>query len=181
MITYLKGKVFYKGLKSIFLLVNDVGYEIFLSPLNLKKVKEGTEEAVYTQLVLKEKEVELYGFLSFNELELFKLLKTISGVGPKIALLFAESGSLSKLKFNLENNRAPKGIGSKKIQKILLELTGKIKEIEKGESHKDIEVIEALKSLGFTQKEIKNALSQIDKEITDVEEKIKAVLRFLGK
>ena len=148
MITFLKGKVIYKGSKSIFLLVNDVGYEIFLSPSNLKKIKEGTEEEFYTQLVLKEKEIELYGFLSFSELELFKLLKTISGVGPKIALIFAEAGSLKKLKFKLENEKPPKGIGTKKIQKILLELTGKIKEVEKRQD-KDEEVINALKSLGF--------------------------------
>jgi len=180
MITFLKGKVIYKGSKSIFLLVNDIGYEIFLSPSNLKKIKEGTEEEFYTQLVLKEKEIELYGFLSFSELELFKLLKTISGVGPKIALIFAEAGSLQNLKFKLENEKPPKGIGTKKIQKILLELTGKIKEVEKKQD-KDEEVINALKSLGFSYKEIKNALSQIDKNIKNLEDKIKAALQFLAK
>jgi len=180
MITFLKGKVIYKGSKSIFLLVNDIGYEIFLSPSNLKKIKEGTEEEFYTQLVLKEKEIELYGFLSFSELELFKLLKTISGVGPKIALIFAEAGSLQRLKFKLENEKPPKGIGTKKIQKILLELTGKIKEVEKRQD-KDEEVIDALKSLGFSHKEIKNALSQIDKNVKDLEDKIKAALQFLAK
>lgn len=180
MITFLKGKVIHKGSKSIFLLVNDIGYEIFLSPSNLKKIKEGTEEEFYTQLVLKEKEIELYGFLSFSELELFKLLKTISGVGPKIALIFAEAGSLQRLKFKLENEKPPKGIGTKKIQKILLELTGKIKEVEKRQD-KDEEVIDALKSLGFSHKEIKNALSQIDKNVKDLEDKIKAALQFLAK
>jgi len=180
MITFLRGKVIYKGAKSIFLLVNDIGYEIFLSPLNLERVKEGTEEEIYTQLVLKEKEIELYGFLSFNELELFKFLKTISGIGPKIALIFAEAGSLQKLKFKLENEKPPKGIGGKKMQKILLELTGKIKEFEKKQD-KDIEVIDALKSLGFTHKEIKTALSQIEEDVKDVEERIKAALQFLGR
>lgn len=180
MITFLKGKVIYKGSKSVFLLVNDIGYEIFLSPLSLEKIKEGTEEELYTQLILKEKEVELYGFLSFNELELFKFLKTISGIGPKIALIFAEAGSLQKLKFKLENEKPPKGIGGKKMQKILLELTGKIKEIEKKQD-KDEEVISALKSLGFSHKEIKNALSQVDKDVRDIEERIKAALQFLGR
>ncbi|HOI59693.1 MAG TPA: Holliday junction ATP-dependent DNA helicase RuvA [Candidatus Pacearchaeota archaeon] len=180
MITFLKGKIIYKGSKSIFLLVQDIGYEIFLSPLNLGKIKEGTEEEIYTQLILKEKEIELYGFLSFNELELFKFLKTISGIGPKIALIFAEAGSLQKLKFKLENEKPPKGIGNKKMQKILLELTGKIKEIEKKQD-KDEEVINALKSLGFSHKEIKNALSQVDKDVKDIEERIKAALQFLGR
>jgi len=181
MITFLKGKVIYKGSKSIFLLVNDIGYEIFLSPLNLERAKEGTEEEVFTQLVLKEKEIELYGFLSFNELELFKLLKSISGIGPKIALIFAEAGSLQKLKFKLENEKPPKGIGGKKMQKILLELTGKIKEFEKNYKDKDEEVVNALKSLGFSHQEIKNALSQVDESIKDAEERIKAALQFLGR
>lgn len=178
MITFLKGKILYKGSKSVFLLVNDIGYEIFLSPLNLEKTKEGTEEKFYTELVLKEKEIELYGFLSFNELELFKYLKTISGIGPKIALIFAEAGSLQKLKFKLENEKPPKGIGTKKMQKILLELTGKIKEIEKKED-KDKEVINALKSLGFSHTEIKNALSQVD--VKGTEERIRAALQYLGR
>ena len=180
MITYLKGAVTYKGGKSIFLLVNDIGYEIFLSPLNLERIKTGTEEEIYTQLVLKEKEIELYGFLTFDELQLFKFLKTISGIGPKIALIFAGAGSLQKLKYKLENEKAPKGIGGKKMQKILLELTGKIKEIEKNQD-KDIEVYSALESLGFTRKEIKTALSQVNEETKEVEERIKKALQFLGR
>ena len=62
----------------------------------------------------------------------------------------------------------------------MLELTGKIKEVEKRQD-KDEEVINALKSLGFSHKEIKNALSQIDKNIKDLEDKIKAALQFLAK
>lgn len=181
MITFLKGKVIYKGSKSIFLLAGNIGYEIFLSSLNLEKIKEGTEEEIYTCLILKEKEIELYGFLSFNELELFKLLKTISGVGPKIALIFAEAGSLERLKFKLENEKPPKGIGPKKIQKILLELTGKIKEFQKNYKQKDEEVINALKSLGFSSKEINLALSNIPSSVKDVEEKIKIALQALGR
>ena len=72
MITYLKGKVIYKGGNSVVLLVNNVGYELYLSTLSLEKVEEGDEKEFWTELVLKEKEAELYGFLSFNELELFK-------------------------------------------------------------------------------------------------------------
>ena len=180
MITYLKGKVIYKGGNSVVLIVNNIGYELYLSTLSLEKVEEGDEKEFWTELVLKEKEAELYGFLSFNELELFKLLKTISGIGPKIALILGEAGTLQNLKYKLENEKLPKGIGVKKAKKILLELTGKIKEIEKKES-KDDEVIIALKSLGFSHKEIKDALAQVDKNIKDIEEKIRTALKYLGK
>ena len=180
MITYLKGKVIYKGGNSVVLLVNNIGYELYLSTLSLEKVEEGDEKEFWTELVLKEKEAELYGFLSFNELELFKLLKTISGIGPKIALILGEAGTLQNLNYKLENEKLPKGIGVKKAKKILLELTGKIKEIEKKES-KDDEVIIALKSLGFSHKEIKDALAQVDKNIKDIEEKIRTALKYLGK
>lgn len=180
MITYLKGKVIYKGTQSIILLVNDIGYEIYLSSLNLGKVKKGTEEEFYTELVLKEKEVELYGFLDFNELALFKLLKTISGIGPKIALVLGEAGTLQELKFRLENEKLPKGIGIKKAKKILLELTGKIKELDK-KQEKDDEAVLALRALGFSSSEIKNALLNVDEKVKDVEERIRLALQYLGR
>jgi len=66
------------------------------------------------------------------------------------------------------------------MQKILLELTGKIKEIEKNQD-KDVEVYSALESLGFTRKEIKTALSQVNEETKEVEERIKEALQFLGR
>jgi len=66
------------------------------------------------------------------------------------------------------------------MQKILLELTGKIKEIEKNQD-KDVEVYSALESLGFTRKEIKTALSQVNEETKEIEERIKEALQFLGR
>ena len=179
MISLIKGKVVLKDDKKIILLNNDIGYDVFLSSNNLDKIKQGKEESIYTQLVLKEKEIELYGFLSFKELELFKTLKNISGVGAKTALIFADAGSLEKLKIDLENGKIPKGIGKKKLQKILLDLTGKIKEIKKTEDNDTL--IKSLKSLGFSQKQIKEAISEIPIGIEDEEVKIKIALQYLGK
>jgi len=180
MITYIKGKIVFKDEQKIILLNNNIGYSIFLSSVNLEKIKEGTEEDIYTDLVLKEKEVELYGFLSLDELELYKGLKKISGVGPRTALLFAEAKTFEKLKFNLENGiNIPKGIGKKKLQKILIELDGKISEIKKSGSKKDVEVYEALKPLGFTISEIKEALENVSKDIKGVEDRIKETLKHL--
>jgi Holliday junction DNA helicase RuvA len=151
-----------------------------LSPLNLEKIKQGTEEEIYIDLVVKEKEIELYGFLTMEEMELYSSLKHISGVGPKTAVIFSEAKTLEKLKFNLENGiNIPKGIGKKKLQKILLELTGKIKEVQKGQPKEDIEVYEALKTLGFTTVEIREALTNVSKDVKGIEERIKETLKHL--
>lgn len=180
MISYIKGKVIFKDDKKIILLNNDIGYSIFLSPLNLEKIKQGTEEEIYTDLVVKEKAIELYGFLTTEEMELYSSLKNISGVGPRTAVIFSGARTLEKLKFNLENGiDIPKGIGKKKLQKILLELTGKIKEVQKNQPKNDIEVYEALKTLGFTNNEIKEALSNVPKDIKGIEGRIKETLKHL--
>lgn len=181
MICYIKGKIVFKDEKKIILLANDLGYEIFLSPESLKKAKAGTEEEIYTNLVLKEKEIEFYGFLSLKELDLFKELKSISGVGPKTALEFSSAGSMEKLKIKLETEKPPKGIGQKKLQKIILELTGKIKELDKGKLKEEKELVDALKSLGFSPKEMQDIILDIPEEITKFEEKIKFVLKNLNK
>lgn len=185
MISHILGKVIYKDGKKIILDRSGIGFEIFLASNNLKELKEGEERDIYTFLFLGEKIIELYGFLSVKELELFKTLKSVSGVGPKTAMNLAVIGSLEKLKEVLESGKMPaevKGVGTKKLQKILLEITGKIEEIKKvsrGGEDKD-EVFEALLSLGFSKRDIAAALNRVAKDLPP-EERIKESLKLLGR
>jgi holliday junction DNA helicase RuvA len=185
MISHILGKAIYKDEKKIILDRSGIGFEIFLASSNLKELRIGEERDVYTFLFLGEKVVELYGFLSIKELELFKTLKSVSGVGPKTAMNLAVIGSLDKLKEVLESGKMPadvKGVGTKKLQKILLEITGKIEEIKKaskGEGNKD-EVFDALLSLGFSKRDILAALSQVARDLSQ-EERIKEALKLLGR
>jgi len=180
MISFISGKVVHKDDKSIVVERQGMGFEVFLSVNNLEKVQIGEERDFYTFLFMGEKIIELYGFLSLKELELFKILNHVSGIGPKTAMILSGVGSLEKLKESLEKGEIPvKGVGQKKLQKILLELSGKIKEI-KAPIKKD-EVYSALSSLGFSKEEIIQAISKIPGEIENSEERIKIALRYLGK
>lgn len=184
MIGSILGKITFKDSQKILLENQGVGFEVFLSYKNLEKIKVGEVEKVYTFLVFSQKDIELYGFLSTDELETFKTLNGIQGIGPKTAMSLAGLGNLLEIQKILEKGELPsyvKGIGEKRLQKILLELTGKIKEIKKGEKVEDKEVIEALIGLGFSRQNVKEALLKISPEAKTSEQRIKEVLKILGK
>ncbi|MCK9578451.1 Holliday junction branch migration protein RuvA [bacterium] len=186
MINFIFGEILYKDDKKIVVDRGGMGFEIFLSANSLEKVTIGEERQIYTYLLVGEKVMELYGFLTEKESEFFRILKTISGVGPKTALNLAVFGTPEKLKESLEkgeNIPETKGLGAKKLQKILLELTGKIEEINKKDKNigKKDEVFEALLGLGFNKKEIINALSELPVEMKQSEQRIKEALKILGK
>lgn len=188
MIGYLQGRVILKKEGFVILEVGGVGYEIFLSPSSLNKISEKESSLkLFCYLDVGERSLKLYGFFSFEELELFKLLRKISGVGPKAALEISSIGSLEKIKKEIEKDNEKifekiPGIGRKKARKIILELSGKLKKLGDFEAKKSSlkdEVFLALKNLGFQKEEIREVLSKIPKEITESEEKIKIALKFL--
>ena len=183
MISYLKGKVIAKNEKAITLDVQGVGYKVFLSERNLEDIESGQELEVFCFLDARERALELYGFLKKKELELFKELRGISGVGSKVALKISALGSLEEIKEDIENKNTKafekiKGVGKKRAQKIILELTGKIQEESEAKSV-DEKNIQALVNLGFSKKRAKETLQDISAD--DDEEKVKKALKKLGK
>ena len=118
-------------------------------------------------------------------MELFKILKGVSGVGPKTAMALAVAGSLENLKLSLEKGEMPegvKGVGTKKLQKILLDITGKIEEVNKiPANRKKDEVFTALANLGFPRQDIIDAIENIPPEKKSLEERIREALKYLGK
>ncbi len=185
MIHYLSGKIRLKDDKMVVLEVGGVGYKIFCSPGTLGKITEGQDIKLFTYLHLKEDAAELYGFLTQKDLELFEVLNEISGVGPKTAMMLSSLGSLAKLKEVIEKGELPKeikGIGRKKSQKILLELTGKINEIKvANKTAEPDDALAGLVSLGFPRQKAKEVLSQIPSDIQDTNSRIKKALEILGK
>lgn len=185
MISHILGKVIYRDDKKVILDRQGLGFEIFMSPRNLSELELNKEVDIYTFLFVGEKALELYGFLTPRELELFKTLKGVSGVGPKTAMSLAMAGSLENLRALLEKGEVPegvKGVGVKKLQKILLDITGKIEEINKvsGGRKKD-EAYAALANLGFPRQDIIEAIENIPPGTESLEERIKAALKYLGK
>lgn len=187
MIYFLEGRVISKEEKFIILEVRDIGFKIFCSPSTVDKAILAKEIKIFTYLTLEREKLQLYGFASQEELELFETLNNISGIGVKTALLLSSFGSLEKLKRVIESDKqlaTIKGIGKKRLQRIILELTGKIKELESKRELKipeKEETLEALKALGFSKEEARTALLEVPPEIKDSEERVKAALKILGR
>jgi len=188
MISHILGKIIYKDDKKVIVDKSGIGFEVYMSPSDLKSVAVNQDKDLYTYLFLGEKVIELYGFLSPEKLELFKILKSVPGVGPKTAMGLAVVGSLEKLKDSLERGELPedvKGVGVKRLQKILLEITGKIKEIKKPvvskKSIKKDEIFDALVSLGFNKQDVADAIAKVSENIVGTEARLKEALKHLGK
>ncbi len=194
MIAYLSGKIVLKKLGFIILNVQGVGYEVFVSKSTEEHLPEiNSELKLFCHLDVNERSLKLFGFLTYDELELFKIVRSISGVGPKASLEIASNGPIEKIKKQMDTGGAKfldnvPGIGPKKAQKIVLELSGKLKSFRPKQkvqkSADDMEGDEAflaLCNLGFPKDKCKQVLSQIPQNITDNQEKIKSALQILSK
>lgn len=187
MISYLKGIVVAKTSDYIIINLGNIGYKVFISEKALGQFSEGSRAEMFCYLYArKDTAMELYGVSSFEQLRLFELLIGISGVGPKAALLLSSLGTIKEFERAIDIQDEAffgdvKGIGSKKIQKIILELTGKIHYLNKAKklSKEEEEAISVLSSLGFTKQKAKEALSQIPQDIQKTEDKVKEVLRIM--
>ncbi|MGB2762362.1 MAG: Holliday junction branch migration protein RuvA [Minisyncoccales bacterium] len=190
MISCLQGKIILKKEKFIILNVNNIGYRIFLSKKTLNAIpKEGEIIKIFSFLYVRENVLDLYGFLNWEERELFEFLISISGVGPKAALEISALGPLDKLKQSIKQGNETifegiLGIGGKKAKKILLELSGKIREDESLEKKQEKAIedpaFEALVNLGFPKTAVKDALSKIPKNVEGLENRVKEALKIIG-
>ena len=188
MIGYLAGKVLLKRDKFIILEVGNIGYKVFLSRQTLSNLPQSSDDLkVFCFHNVKEDASDLYGFLTYDELDFFEILMDIHGVGPKAALEISALGPLEKIKDRILKQDEKifagiPGIGLKKAQTIILELTGKIKLLsgQKTKGSSDL-AEEALMQLGFSKQQAKDALSHIDPKIKNTEERIKLALKSLGK
>lgn len=183
MIAYLQGRVIFKKEKFIIIDITGLGYKVFLSQRNLVQVKEGEQLKIFSFLYVRENALDLYGFLTWPELELFELINDIPGVGPKAALEISSLGPLETIKKAIERGdekifKGIHGIGPKKAKKILLEISGKIKEVKIETKELDDPAFQALISLGFKKEKIKEVLNKIDKD-KPLEEKIKEALTII--
>jgi Holliday junction DNA helicase RuvA len=186
MIAYLKGRILLKDDNYIILETNGVGYKVFVPQALYMQLKEGQEQVeMFCALqVRKEETMELYGVPSFEALKLFEVFRDVSGIGPKAAMLLTSLGKLEDIKKAIDQRNTAffriKGIGEKKIQKIILELTGKLGSFEGSKRSSGDEVVDSLVSLGFSRGDAKDAISRLPAEITVPEEKIKEALKLLG-
>lgn len=187
MIGMLKGIVEMDFPSHIFLNVQDVGYKVFVAPKLLANLKKGERATLYTHTHVKEESLELYGFLSLEDLSLFELLISVSGIGAKTALNVFSLGSGAKIKEEIEKGsvdfltQVPR-LGRKNAQKIILELRGKI-DFTSGQRLSSEQRLsqEALLNFGYSRKEAEDAVKAVDASFQKAGEIVKEALKYLGK
>lgn len=194
MIGYLEGELIKKYDRRCILKCGQLGYRLFMANTALDKLQENTDTVkVFTYPYQRENTQELYGFLSSEELELFEMLITVSGVGPKSALTLIDEIPfdtlvVSVMKGEDSSLRRVSGIGSKTAQKIIIELKSKIATLATSATQaasatvsEDMDLIEALKGLGYSTYQAREALKKVPQEIKGVEKRIGEALKFLAK
>ena len=199
MFAYLQGKIAAKSANELILDVQGVGFELNCSMNTLTNVPQVGEDArLYTILNVKEDLMELYGFATLEEKQMFTRLTSVSGVGPKTALQMLSSMPLKDLTLAIMTGDTAvlaraQGIGKKTAQRIALELKEKVSELDvdglsftAGEAEAASptgnvnEAIQGLLSLGYTAQEAARAVKQVSDQSNDPAELIMLALRGMS-
>ena len=195
MIAHLKGKIEYARNNYIVVDVNGVGYKVFLSAYTFGKVVGGTNNTeednvnLFIHTYVREDTLALYGFLILEELEMFELLISISGIGPKAGIGILSIATPKTIKTAILNEDPSiltkvSGIGKKTAERVILELKNKVADIsvgDKEEASVDVDSIEALMTMGYTNSEARDALKNIPPDVKDIGQRVKMALKSLGR
>lgn len=188
MISYLRGRVAGKDLRFCILDVNGVGYKVFTTDEILRNLQINSEASFWTHLAVRENALDVYGFADRDTVSLFELLLSISGIGPKTAVGIVNVSQPHTLRRAVSSGDLAyltkvSGIGRKLAEKIILELREKLVEFGE-EEHKDLrgetDALEALKSLGYSEREAREALKKLSGEDLSAGDKVKKALKALG-
>lgn len=200
MISFLRGTVAHVGLSTAVIDLNGAGMSVYATPRTLSGLRTGEEGKLFTSLIVREDSLTLFGFATDDEREVFDVLLSVSGVGPRLALavLAVHDPEAIRVAAHSEDSKAftkVPGIGPKVAGRIVLELAGKL--VPHGtaaaaaaptaaEAAWKPQVVAAMTSLGWSEKD---ASSSIDKALADepevsfrgnVPEILRTTLRWLG-
>jgi|SRR3989344_5473504 len=173
MISYLEGKVRHKEGRFVVVDVGGVGYKVFSTETVLSNLKNGSTASLWTYLAVRENALDLYGFREKEVLDFFELLIGISGIGPKTALGVLNVATVKTLRQAVSTSDISyltkvSGIGKKIAEKIILELRDKFDAEEfsgtEDNLQNEADVVEALKSLGYQERDAREALKKISKD-----------------
>lgn len=182
MISRISGVVLEKKDKELTVDVGGIGYGIFTPPLSFAV---GEKVSIFTHLVIKDDAQELYGFETEEERALFRILISVSGVGPKTALQMLTLYTLPDLVRIIKAGDAKAialvpGIGKKTSEKVVIDLKDKVNSFETSESKASIDLVEALLSLGYKDAQIRSVLIEIDASLP-IEKQITLALQKIQK
>ena len=211
MLAYIKGTLEMKMTEYVVIDVGGLGYKVFMSSIGMEKLGEiGSQVKVYTYYRVREDDISIFGFNSNEELKMFELLLSVSGVGAKTALAMLAVCTpaefvLAIISEDINLLTSIPGIGPKSAKRIILELKDKIKKEQQiqelteatknnssvqeantkmqkliADDNKVQEAIAALQVLGYNKKEIEKAFMKIDKTDLSTEDLIKKGLTILS-
>ena len=205
MIAYVKGELAQKQIGYVVIDVGGLGYKIFMSEPSIDEIGNiGDTVKVHTYYRVSEDDISLFGFNSQEELRMFELLISVSGIGAKTALAMLaciepSQFAIAVISNDIDTLKKIPGVGPKSAQRIVLELKDKMKKeqqiaeltnasLEQKSKVKKIivadskvqEATDALQVLGYTKKDVEKVLEQIDTNDLSVEDIIKRALRELS-
>ena len=194
MYSYIKRTVEEIYLDRIVLENNGIGYEINVSSFTAQSVQKGKDAKIFTKLIVREDDMSLCGFASRKELEMFKLLTSVSKIGPKVGLGILSCATPPQLSAYILSEDIAKlskcpGVGKKTAERIILELKDKVDK-ESAEFEATLfnqaptgleldEAVEALLALGYSNVESKEAVQKFKKDGLKTEDLIKKALTYL--
>ena len=206
MIAYIKGELVQKQIGYVVIDVQGVGYKIFMSESSIDQVGNiGEQVKVHTYYRVTEDDISLFGFNTQEELRMFELLISVSGIGAKTATTMLgciepSQFAIAVISNDIDTLKRIPGVGPKSAQRIVLELKDKMKKEQqiseltnatieqKAKVRKVIvadtkvqEATDALQVLGYTRKDIEKVLEQIDTEGLTIEEIIKKALKEISR
>lgn len=195
MIGYISGKIISKKPTRVIVDVNGVGYLVNISISTFEKIGDKEVVSLYTYLAVKDDALDLYGFYSMNEKEMFELLISVSGIGPKTAQSILSGIQINDLKEALKTGNIARiisapGIGRKTAERMMVELRDKVESLGEsiegaaiGVSSIRSDAIAALSNLGYNQKIAERAVRAITDRNSNVsiEDLIKEALVSLNK
>ena len=191
MIAKIEGQISYVGNRFLIVDVSGVGYKLFVTneAISLSKVEESIKLWVHT--AVRENSIDLYGFLDIEELSFFELLLDVSGIGPKSALSTLSVAPVSTLRKAIASGDTTylnkvSGIGRKTAEKIIIELKDKLKEYEGDIAtsrvmQEERDILEALRTLGYSQDEAREAIKRIPADMTEMNNRLKEALKIIGR
>ena len=193
MISFLEGKIEHINDKNVIVNAGGIGYNVHVMPkiaLALKHVQaDPVKLFIHSQLNMREGVFDLYGFKSKEDLEMFHLILSVNGIGPKGAMNIMSTVEPRHLKAAVVNDDAAylkkvSGLGPKTAQRLILELKNKVDYIDMGDMagvnlSEEHQAVEALMALGYSQSVAQETLKDI--KTSRLEDRVREALKILGK
>jgi Holliday junction DNA helicase RuvA len=191
MIASIQGVVSTTGKDYVVVVTGGIGFKVFVPHSTMDRIDPSEETFLHTSMIVREESLTLYGFATSSEQEVFDILLTVNGVGPKLALAILSSLSLDSLRNAIVSERAEiltrvPGIGNKTAQRILIELKDKLKfgqDTTPVSMFDDVntDVIDALVALGYSIVEAQTAVQSLPSDAPpSVEERVRMALQYFA-